>query len=254
MGIISTGNSFGAHLHFGMKHFPDGKEGWPWNLIDPTPFIQPLLGGTPPPDRTDLLPYLAGVTQGFGPLYELQIKNGPQERVQSQWAGGKFYTVKGQNWEERWVTGDRIWFGTDTSEGPGLYYTQRTGTVYGHPWVARYMREGESFYREPTVTHYEEANNCRARFADTVGSWMKLVKIHQNYRFQDSGITLPNVVELVWSWAQDGARLESYLYASGYGLVGWSSHDGRYSYVSEIHSPGDRPDNVRKVIGCLGGS
>lgn len=37
----NTGNSFGAHLHFGMKKAP-GDPGWPWDLIDPTPFLMVL--------------------------------------------------------------------------------------------------------------------------------------------------------------------------------------------------------------------
>jgi hypothetical protein len=45
--------------------------------------------------------------------------------------------------------------------------------------------------------------------------------------------------------------LETYFYAKNFGLVGWKSHDGRESAVSEFHAPGTRPDNVREVIGCL---
>jgi murein DD-endopeptidase MepM/ murein hydrolase activator NlpD len=35
----NTGNSFGAHLHFGLKRYPDGLEGWPYNFINPEPFL-----------------------------------------------------------------------------------------------------------------------------------------------------------------------------------------------------------------------
>ena len=39
----NTGNSHGAHLHFGMKKAP-GDIGWPFNLINPEPFLFPLKG------------------------------------------------------------------------------------------------------------------------------------------------------------------------------------------------------------------
>lgn len=32
----------GTHLHFVMKH-PTGKPGWPYQIIDPTPFLRPLM-------------------------------------------------------------------------------------------------------------------------------------------------------------------------------------------------------------------
>lgn len=40
----STGNSSGSHLHFGMKR-PGGMLGWPYDLIDPEPFLEPLAPG-----------------------------------------------------------------------------------------------------------------------------------------------------------------------------------------------------------------
>ena len=45
----NTGNSTAAHLHFGMKK-PPGDYGWPYNLINPEPYILPLLGTNPPPE------------------------------------------------------------------------------------------------------------------------------------------------------------------------------------------------------------
>ena len=40
--VGNTGNSFGAHLHLGMKRAP-GAQGWPYDLIDPWPFMQHLI-------------------------------------------------------------------------------------------------------------------------------------------------------------------------------------------------------------------
>jgi len=38
----NTGNSTGYHLHFGMKRFPVGQAGWPFNIIDPTPYLNEI--------------------------------------------------------------------------------------------------------------------------------------------------------------------------------------------------------------------
>lgn len=44
----STGNSFGDHLHLTLKHHGETFDGYPGSIIDPTPFLVPLLAGTPP--------------------------------------------------------------------------------------------------------------------------------------------------------------------------------------------------------------
>ncbi|PID84684.1 MAG: hypothetical protein CSA11_09330 [Chloroflexi bacterium] len=40
----NTGNSFGSHLHITLKHRGETQGNWPSNIIDPTPFLLPLLG------------------------------------------------------------------------------------------------------------------------------------------------------------------------------------------------------------------
>lgn len=40
----NTGNSFGSHLHLTLKHKGETQGNWPNNMIDPTPFLMPLLG------------------------------------------------------------------------------------------------------------------------------------------------------------------------------------------------------------------
>ena len=40
----NTGNSFGSHLHLTLKHKGETQGNWPNNMIDPTPFLLPLLG------------------------------------------------------------------------------------------------------------------------------------------------------------------------------------------------------------------
>ncbi len=40
----NTGNSFGSHLHLTLKHRGETQGNWPNNIIDPMPFLLPLLG------------------------------------------------------------------------------------------------------------------------------------------------------------------------------------------------------------------
>jgi len=44
----NTGNSFGSHLHLTLKKTGAKFEEWPYNIIDPTPFLLPLLGWQEP--------------------------------------------------------------------------------------------------------------------------------------------------------------------------------------------------------------
>jgi hypothetical protein len=50
-----TGNSFGSHLHLTLKRKGTTLRNWPGNIIDPTPFILPLLAW-----KTPAGPYLDG--------------------------------------------------------------------------------------------------------------------------------------------------------------------------------------------------
>ena len=44
----NTGNSFGAHLHITLKKKGAKLDNWPYEIIDPTPFLLPLLGWKKP--------------------------------------------------------------------------------------------------------------------------------------------------------------------------------------------------------------
>jgi hypothetical protein len=44
----NTGNSYGSHLHLTLKRTGVKVGGWPYNIIDPTPFLLPLLGWREP--------------------------------------------------------------------------------------------------------------------------------------------------------------------------------------------------------------
>jgi predicted flap endonuclease-1-like 5' DNA nuclease len=46
----NTGNSFGTHLHFTVKKkgaSQTGETDFPWDIIDPTPYLEPFGGGAP---------------------------------------------------------------------------------------------------------------------------------------------------------------------------------------------------------------
>jgi hypothetical protein len=48
----NTGNSKGSHLHLTLKQHGQSLDGYPGSIIDPTPFLAPLLaGGAPSPTR-----------------------------------------------------------------------------------------------------------------------------------------------------------------------------------------------------------
>ncbi len=44
----NTGNSFGSHLHITLKKKGAEVSNWPYNIIDPTPYLLPLLGWKEP--------------------------------------------------------------------------------------------------------------------------------------------------------------------------------------------------------------
>ena len=47
-----TGNSFGSHLHLTLKRKGESFKNWPSNIIDPTPFLLPLLAWKTPAGPT----------------------------------------------------------------------------------------------------------------------------------------------------------------------------------------------------------
>jgi len=198
---------------------------------------------------------MADFMLGDGRLYEVWHSNDSQARHQSQGVIERFYHTKGDEikaeWEELWATEGFIMRGTDTSPGNDMYYTLRDDGQYGSRWSPRRWRPGDIYERNPHVTFYYK-NNCQP----VVGgngmqqSWLRFEAYYPVYAF-GSGIVLSNVIELAWLLQPNGQPVESYFYARDYGLVGWSSASNGYSYISEIHAPGARPDNTREVISCL---
>jgi hypothetical protein len=201
----------------------------------------------------DMVDFLSG----DGRIYEVQHSNGSQARHQTRIEGTTFFHTKGNEikaeWEELWYTPQFIMRGTDTSPGNGQYYTLRDQGMYGSAWAPRYWNEGELFYRNPYVSFYQKSD-CTTVMTGRQASWLKFEAYHQHYTFE-SGITLDNVVQLAWLLDRGGEPveppIERYYYAELYGLVGWWSNDRGMSYISEIHDPGERPDNKMEEISCL---
>ncbi len=218
----------------------------------PYRYYYPLVYRSAPEKDFDMAYYMTG----DGRLYEVQHSTGPQARHQTQYASHRFFHTKGNEWlaewEELWATDRFIMRGTDTSPGDGQYYTLRDDGNYGSAWAPRIWDVGGLFERNPYVTFYWKGD-C-STVANKHGyqrSWLKFEAFHPTFTFP-GGITLPDVVQLAWLWpTPDSKPIERYYYAHNYGLVGWSSDDRGFSYISEIHEPGARPDNSREVIPCL---
>lgn len=190
---------------------------------------------------------------GDGRLYEVMHSSGSQARHQTQTSAARFYHTKGNEikaeWEELWVGGNLIFRGTDTSPGNDQYYTLYENGLAGSAWSPRYWSVGEVYERNPFVVFYRKGD-CGVVASGYQRSWLRFEGYYPTYTFK-SGLKLDDVVELTWLLQEDGQPVESYFYARSYGLVGWGSDDRGYSYINEIHAPGQRPDNKREVIDCL---
>lgn len=247
----STGNSTGVHLHLslkreGMVYTAPGGVVWPFNLHDPTPYLEPFL-----PAAVDLLSYL----RGDGRSYRVTNADGGSEVFQSQWEGNQFYQVKAWgdlsvvNWEGFVVDEQHIRRDVDTSPGGGRYYRQSAGSGPGAPWVKRRMVAGERFTQGKRVQFYR-LSDCAplALYSGDVTDTITFVALHPTYAFR-TGVRLADVVEL--RWEQGGER---YFYARGFGLVAWErAHQDPnspvWSAIAEM-----RPDVgklTRLRIGCL---
>ena len=214
-------------------------------------FYLPMIHSADLGELIDMVPFMVG---GNGRLYEVQHSIGSQARHQTQGDIFRFYHTKGNEisaeWEELWADDSFIMRGTDTSPGNNQYYTlyDVAGTT-GSKWAPRQWRVGDIYERNPLVIFYDKSS-CNIVASGLQRSWLKFVDYYEQYTFE-SGITLDEVVELAWLLDPNGSPIESYFYAQEYGLVGWGSNDRGYSHISEVHAPGQRPDNTRETIGCL---
>jgi lysozyme len=259
----NSGNSFGAHLHLGMKKPPgdpisgwSGGDNWPYDLSNPEPFLFALEPEPPAPTPgIDTMPFFTGGFIGKGVLYEIKTQGAGQQRVQTQVEGNVFYHTKGGDgaafpaeWEQLRYDDDFIWRFTDTSPGNGRYYQLRDNGQDWSKWCPRFWRVGDVYRRFPLVSFYKKAD-CTQLSEEIQDTWIRFAGLYAEYTFF-TGIILKNVIELHWLSSPDSDPIERYWYAMGYGLVGWTGQ-GKLSAISEIHAPGARDDNVREVINCL---
>lgn len=209
----------------------------------------PIVAGNPPAPVYDMLEFMSD--EG-GVLYEVRHSSGAQARHQTQHDSNRFFHTKGNEilaeWEELWSDEEVVFRGTDTSPGNGQFYTLYEGGVAGSAWSPRHWRVGDLYERNPYVVFYRKSD-CGIVASGYQRSWLRFEAFHSTYTF-DSGIEIEDVIELTWLLQPDGAPIETYFYAASYGLVGWGSNDRGYSYLSEVHAPGQRPNNTRETISC----
>ncbi len=225
----------------------------------PTPEVTVTPSPTPTGPLYDMMKYM-----GDGRLYEVEFRgpNGSsQSRHQTQIDGGRFYHTKGNEikaeWEELWAANNLIYRGTDTSPGGGRYYSLYENQTLGSSWSPRFWRVGEFYFRQPFVIFYYKSNCQIASSGYLDPSWLKFERFIPSYDSPTLGVPVKNVVQLAWyrggSNGPTGGPIERYYYGENYGLVAWQSlSEGYSSSISEIFGPGERPDNKREVIPCLG--
>ena len=248
----NTGISSGPHIHFGLLWVTDTGNGYPmWRFgqcIDPWPFLDGK--DAPPssiPDTIDLLNYI----RGDGRLYEVINANGGSERFQTQIPNdGEFRQTKNANAEQLFFSSNSIYRGWDTSPSADRFYQlQNPKGSNMAKWLKRHMSIGETFATSLYVQFFNNDCSLSAPNSGHVTESRKLIKKFVTWTSR-AGITLSNVVQIEWSGG------ETYFYAKGYGLVGWErTHQDPYtpawSAISEIHAPGQRPDNEVILPGCL---
>lgn len=228
-------------------------------------------GGRKPVDSqaVDVAEHMTGglVDGENGPLYELRTlfydqgtgsydTPGPQQRHQTQARGGVFYFTKDRDWEQFWLAEHQgemwVWRGWDTSQSDTEMYAQRdpeTGKV-GAPWCPAKMTVNKYYRRSPLVTHHSK-DNCAETSRGVVPSFIVCRGV---VRISTPAGTVP-AVELEWAFNEGGEALETYYFSKQpriRGLAGFWTPKTRMTEVSELHEPGQRPDNERWELpgGC----
>lgn len=248
----NSGNSTEAHLHFGVLWPTDTGNGYPmWPLgqpVDPLPYVEDKP--SPPINEKffNLLDYMAG----DGRLYEVKNADGGQERFQTQWVSdNQFWQTKNDNAEQLFLLPGFISRGWDTSPGDGRYYQQQNPKGNSSAvWLPDFMRQGETFQTSLWVQFFNWDCTKSMFNSGSVTDTRRFVEWHEVWTSR-AGITLNDVIEI--HWVNGG---ETYFYARDFGLVGWERthqdpHTPKWSAISEIHEPGQRPDNEVLLPACL---
>ena len=215
-------------------------------VVEPPP-VDPPVG-----EKTNLLDYIngTGYLTGYGILYEVRNALGSQERFQSQLVSGGFLQTKNSLAERFIVKDGYIYRDWDTSPGNNRFYRLLENGVPGSRWVPQYMAVGETYTRSRRVQFYNWDCSESSLNSGDVTDTIKFVAKYNSYTFQ-TGITLNDVIKL--EWVNGG---EFYYYSRGYGLVAWERvhndpNTPQWSAISEIHAPGQRPDNVVNLPPCF---
>ncbi len=209
-------------------------------------YLQIDLKLPPSQPTVNLLDYI----KGDGVLYEVKNADGGQERFQTQIIPNGFLQTKNSLAEKFFVKDGYIYRDWDTSPGNNRFYKLLENDIAGSRWIPLQMTIGESYTRARKVQFYNwDCTPSDINSGDVVDT-MKFVAKYNSYTFE-TGITLNDVIELEWVNGQ-----EKYFYARRYGLVGWARqhqdiNTPQWSAISEIHAPGQRPDNEVNLPHCL---
>jgi GH25 family lysozyme M1 (1,4-beta-N-acetylmuramidase) len=212
-----------------------------------------LTDPRPNTNKIDMLQYIRGQN---GIQYEMRFPNGNQERYQVQWDVANpqiWYIVKGENQGhyERWSYDDNyIYLEMDTSpanapDGQAVYYTiDKNGRS---PKYRRFMSVGEVFNDGGHVVTFRNVSNCAINTSDprsgNAANNTTFIRGAYTDTFYNN-IVLTDVIECL-------ENTEGQFWGKGFGRVRWQSTWGE-AEISEIHSPGSRPDVLRQHITCLG--
>ena len=256
-----TGNSFGSHLHLGLKRpgktYKDQYGAWPYSLFDPTPYLTPFAptwpGTTPPPtpqfDMADYLPQTAvgqwlvmQKSEGGTIDHQIQNKNGITYLVKSAEAGKT-------NYEELRLTETAVQRRFDTSPEPGRAYKLDDGSGWSD-WMPRRVNVGTIFRRAPRITWYDTNNGCRMiRDDGQVTTYLRVAALHDIFTAFPGGKSYTNVLELQWLNTPTSDWVERYFVAPGRWYVCWQNKSGAFHYADD--EPQGRPPLALKVISCL---
>lgn len=176
--------------------------------------------------------------------------SGAQRRVQTQVEHQvrKFYITKGTGgldgkaefellyWDNNW-----IWRGLDTSPGAGRFYVQYEAGNQVARWCPRFMKVGQDWVGFGHRVQFFLKSSC-GRSDPNSGPARNRTKLFRGpHAVTFNGLSFADVVHL----GRPGG--EEFWFARGIGMIAWKS-EWNASYISERHSPGSRPNNVREKV------
>lgn len=201
--VPSSGGSNGAFIQsVTMTGIPDGTTS------------QESQQKPQPQGKFDLLPYL--LSDGKIRPMTCSWLNGGEQPIQTvSDASANIRLVKGNEFQWHWYDERYIYFGADTSQSATeMYVLREDEQTFGSAWLPRYMAVGESYTRNPIVTHYEKGSGRKLYGGERVQTVMSLLRHHSTVAFS-TGMQFHDVIEI---GAIGGER---HFFARGIGFVGW---------------------------------